>query len=358
MGRLVDRSVTNPDLDGRDGSARWGYAAAIIVSALGHGILFVLVLFVLPAYLRRQVTPPPSYTVKIVDQIPAGDLGTHLPRLTQERQHEEHRQTPVEPPKAPPPPPPNADENVIALNTHFTPTPTPEPTPTPAPTVAPTSEPTPEPTLAPTPRPRPTPRPKPSPARRRHPRPTPTPTPKPKRGERRSKPAHEVVMARAEPTPDVKERLAALKEQLLKENLEHRKAAKAAQNSASGGGPVEASVPSEGSGYGVGSGTGSAGIQQDLQFLLYYRTVQERIKKAWNFAGGNGDLTTSVLFAIGPDGGLTGVKVTQSSRDPAFDDSVLRAIRRAAPFPAPPEKYRPEFAQGVEAEFKLGELKS
>jgi colicin import membrane protein len=160
-------------------------------------------------------------------------------------------------------------------------------------------------------------------------------------------------VARAEPTPDVKERLAAVKEQLLKENLEHRKVSQ--QN---GGGPVEASVPTEGSGYGVGGGTGSAGIQQDLQFLLYYRTVQERIKKAWNFSGGNGDLTTNVLFAIGPDGNLTGVKVTQSSQDRAFDDSVLRAIRRAAPFPAPPEKYRSEFAQGVEAEFKLGELKS
>ena len=100
------------------------------------------------------------------------------------------------------------------------------------------------------------------------------------------------------------------------------------------------------------------GIQQDPQFLLYYQTVQDRIKKAWNYVGGSGDLTTSVTFAIGPDGSLTGVKLTQSSRDPAFDDSVIRAIRRAAPFPPPPEKYRPEFGEGVDAEFKLGELKA
>jgi TonB family protein len=100
------------------------------------------------------------------------------------------------------------------------------------------------------------------------------------------------------------------------------------------------------------------GIQQDPQFLLYYQTVQDRIKKAWNYVGGNGDLTTSVQFAIGPDGNLTGVKVTQSSQDPAFDESVMRAIRHAAPFPPPPEKYRSDFGEGVDADFKLGELKS
>jgi len=167
------------------------------------------------------------------------------------------------------------------------------------------------------------------------------------------------VIARAEPTPSVKEQLAALRENLLKEHLAEKAAAeKARTRGPSGGGPVVASVPREGAGYGVGTGKGSMGIQQDPQFLLYYQAVQDRIKKAWNYVGGSGDLTTSVTFAIGSDGSLTGVRLTQSSRDPAFDDSVIRAIRRAAPFPPPPEKYRPEFGEGVDAEFKLGELKS
>lgn len=351
-----------PNLDGRERSARWGYIGAIVLSALGHAAFFALVLVILPAYLSRPNTPPPSYAVKIVDQLPAGDLGTHLPRLGQEPERiarrEENRKPSVEHPKTPVSAP-EKDDNVIALNVTPTPTPTatPEPTPppTPEPTLAPTLQPTPEPTIGPTPTPRPTPKP-----RRIRRRPTPTPTPK--RSERRREPEHKLVMARAEPTPNVKEQLAALKQQLLKEDLEHRKLSAAEQAKTSGpagGGPVVANVPSEGSGYGVGSGTGSAGIQQDLQFLLYYRTVQERIKKAWSFAGGgSSDLTASVTFAIGADGNLTGVKVTQSSQDPAFDDSVIRAIRHAAPFPPPPEKYRPQFAQGVEAVFKLGELKS
>ncbi|HVA41335.1 MAG TPA: TonB family protein, partial [Candidatus Binataceae bacterium] len=311
--------------------------------------------------------------------IPAGDLGTHLPRLTQDNAHPERRserpKPAVEQHKTPPPPTaPDNDKTVIALNTGYTPTPTPTPEPPPEPTAEPTEEPTPEPTpeptLAPTPKPtraptpkprhRPTPRPtaRPTPAPR-HRRPLPTPAPVPRRSARPRPKPNEVVIARAAPTPSVKEQLAALRESLLKEHLEERAAAaKARASGPSGGGPVVANVPREGEGYGVGAGKGSMGIQQDPQFLLYYQTVQDRIKKAWNYVGGSGDLTTSVTFAIGPDGSLTGVKLTQSSRDPAFDDSVLRAIRRAAPFPPPPEKYRPEFGQGVDADFKLGELKS
>ena len=351
-----------PNLDGRDRASRLGYAGAIILSALGHAVFFALVLVILPAYFHRPDTTPPGYTVKIVDNIPAGDLGTHLPRLTQDHPHPARRaQRPkpvVEQHKTPPPP--DNDKNVIALNTSYTPTPTPAPEPTVAPTLEPTPEPTAEPTLVPTPKSthKATPRPTPSP-RHRRPRPTPTPAPLPKRGAHPRPKPNEVVIARAEPTPSVKEQLAALRENMLKEHLAERSAAEKAHSSGpSGGGPVLANVPHEGEGYGVGAGKGSMGIQQDPQFLLYYQTVQDRIKKAWNYVGGSGDLTTSVTFAIGPDGSLTGVKLTRSSRDPAFDDSVIRAIRRAAPFPPPPEKYRPEFGQGVDADFKLGELKS
>jgi TonB family protein len=346
-----------------------------LLSALGHAVFFALVLVILPAYFNRHDTAPAGYTVQIVDNIPAGDLGTHLPRLTQDQPHPEHRSAPPKPAleqhKAPPPPAvPDKDKTVIALNTGYKPTPTPEPPPppTPEPTVEPTPEPTSEPTRAPTPkptpRPRPTRRPTPRPTPRqtpapRHHRPLATPTPAPKHGAHARPTPKEVVIARAEPTPGVKEQLAALRQNLLKEHLAERSAEQKARASGpSGGGPVVASVPRAGEGYGVGTGKGSMGIQQDPQFLLYYQAVQDRIKKAWNYVGGSGDLTTSVTFAIGPDGALTGVKLTQSSRDLAFDDSVIRAIRRAAPFPPPPEKYRSEFGEGIDADFKLGELKS
>ncbi|HKF59063.1 MAG TPA: energy transducer TonB, partial [Blastocatellia bacterium] len=125
-----------------------------------------------------------------------------------------------------------------------------------------------------------------------------------------------------------------------------------------GSGPVVGSIPREGQGYGVGSGTGSAGMLQDPDFVLYYQAVQDKIKKAWSFMGGSSDLTATVDFSIGPDGALTGVKLAAGSKDSAFDESVMRAIRRAAPFPAPPDKYRSEFMQGIEAQFALGDLRS
>ena len=61
--------------------ARGGYALAISVSALAHVGAAIFVFFILPAYLDSNPPQPPSYTVKIVDNIPAGDLGTHLPTL-------------------------------------------------------------------------------------------------------------------------------------------------------------------------------------------------------------------------------------------------------------------------------------
>src|ERR1700756_1166951 len=67
---------------GRNGNrrSRWGLALAIAVSVIGHPVFFYVAFFILPGFLT-QPKAPASYTVKIVDQLPAGDLGTHLPRL-------------------------------------------------------------------------------------------------------------------------------------------------------------------------------------------------------------------------------------------------------------------------------------
>lgn len=336
--------------------ARGGYVAAIVVSAIGHLGLFALIFFVLPKYLNSAEPPPPAYTVKIVDNLPAGDLGTHLPRLAPPQPKESKPEPPKpEEPKVkasePKPEVPNEpDKNAIALNSVTSPT----PTPTPEPTIEATPEPTP--TAAPSP--------KPTHTRRATPKPTPV-----KVKEHKPKAAPTIALARAESTPSVAQRLAQIRKQLLsnhmkelaKENAEDEDTDEPDSGATSGdegGGPVAAKSATEGKGYGVGSGTGSMGIQQDPEFLLYYQTVQDKIKKAWNYFGGSNDLTATVEFSIGPDGTLTAAKIGNSSKDPAFDDSVIRAIKRAAPFPPPPEKYRDRFAGGIEAVFNLGELKS
>ena len=69
-------------------------------------------------------------------------------------------------------------------------------------------------------------------------------------------------------------------------------------------------------------------------------------------------MTATVTVGINPDGSLNAVRVSDASRDPAFDDSVVRAIRLAAPFPPPPEKYRAQFADGVPVIFNLGALRA
>ncbi len=343
----------------RDGRFSAGYLLAIIVSALAHVGLFYLAFFILPNWLT-PAAPPAAYTVKIVDSIPAGDLGTHLPRLSENQKGQPAKSQPEEStpePATTPPPLIDEDKDAIALRGAHpteTPTPTPEPKPSPMRTKRPkpTATPTPKPKKhhAATPVPTATPTPAAKGAKRHHGKPTPTPA---------------VAVAKAEATPGVNQRLEKVRQQLMADHLKHLKAEQTSANEAngtkeakSGGGPVAANTATEGKGYGVGPGAGSAGILQDQEFLLYYQQVQKKIKDAWSFTGDNPDLTATVTFGINPDGTLNAIKVSDSSRDPAFDDSVVRAIRRAAPFPPPPEKYRTQFWQGIQAVFKLGELNS
>ncbi len=358
----MSASVGFRDHNGDEQPSRWGYIAAILGSALGHAAIFALVFLVAPRYMHAPEAAPPAYTVKIVDDIPAGDLGTHLPRINRNNQ-EKPAPSKVEEPKVKEEPPkpelaPDDDKNAIALNTRKLESPT--ETPTPEPTPVPTVEPTAMPTQTPEPTPKPT----------RTPKPRPTKT-APQPAKRNPKAGPTIVIAKAAATPSVEDRLAMLKRNLLAEHLKEQakkhadedtgddsEAAVDTNSGSSGGGPVAGKVASAGRGMGIGPGTGSMGIQQDPDFLLYYQAMQEQIKKSWSFIGGSNDLTATVDFAIGADGALAAVKIGKSSNDPAFDDSVIRAIRRAAPFPPPPEKFRDRFAAGVEALFKLGELKS
>jgi len=380
--------VASPDHNGDENPSRLGYFAAIFVSAIGHAAIFFFVFFIAPRYLHPEEAPPPAYTVKIVDNIPAGDLGTHLPRINRHAANEpkteapKHEESKV---KNEPPKPEklalNEDKNALKINEKPTDAPTETPTPTPEATVAPTIEPTPEPTIephslepnldateAPTIAPTPEPTPQPTKTKRAVPKAKPTP----EKARNRSKSGSTV--AKVASTPSVAQRMAQLKRKLFEEHV--KQVAKnpppddednpddmdmpdTGETGPRGGGPVVANIPpSEGKGYGIGTGDGSAGILKDPEFLLYYKAVQDQIKKAWTFTGGSNDLTATVSFAIGPDGALLGSKIGTSSNDGAFDDSVIRAIRRAAPFPAPPEKFRDEFSSGIEARFKLGELKS
>jgi TonB family protein len=370
--------LASPDHNGDENPSRLGYFAAIFVSALGHVAIFAFVFFIAPRFLHPAEAPPPAYTVKIVDNIPAGDLGSHLPRINRHAANESKSAAP-KPEESKVKTEPTKPEK-LALNdgknalitAKATEVPTDTPTPTPEPTVEPTPEPTvePGPSLEPNleateePTAAPTPEPTQQPKKHATPKPTPDRT--------RNRPKSGSTVARIAATPSVSERMQKLRQQLLAKHMkdlaenppdeedpgDEEEMPDTPPPGPAGGGPVVANNPPiEGKGRGVGLGDGSAGILKDPEFLLYYKTVQDQIKKAWTFTGGSNDLTATVDFAIGPDGTLAGLKIGTSSNDGAFDDSVIRAIRRAAPFPAPPEKFKDQFSAGIKAVFQLGELK-
>ncbi len=120
--------------------------------------IFAFVFFIAPRFLHPADAAPPAYTVKIVDNIPAGDLGTHLPRINRHTANESKAAAPkpeeskvkTEAPK-PEKLALNEEKNALNINAKPTDAPTETPTPTPEPTVAPTIEPTPEPTVEPAP---------------------------------------------------------------------------------------------------------------------------------------------------------------------------------------------------------------
>jgi protein TonB len=100
---------------------------------------------------------------------------------------------------------------------------------------------------------------------------------------------------------------------------------------------------STGSGVGAGSGRGAgSGVDtQDPDFSDYFRVIERRVRAAWQFPQTLGGTTQTVKigFALGPEGTLRQVRVV-SSTSPTLDASALSAMKRAAPFPPLPVKFR------------------
>ncbi|HZC46780.1 MAG TPA: hypothetical protein VE243_09900, partial [Candidatus Acidoferrum sp.] len=223
--------MASPAHNDDESPSRIGYFAAIFASALGHAAIFALVFFIAPRFLHPADAAPPAYTVKIVDNIPAGDLGTHLPRINRHSAEEskaaEHKpeesKVKTEPSKTELASN-NTDKNALKINATEAPTETPTPTPEPtvAPTIEPTIESTPEPhvvepnieaTEEPTVEPTPEPTQQPTPQPTKHAKPKPTPE------KARNKPKSGSTVAKVASTPSVAAQLAKLKRQLLAQHM-------------------------------------------------------------------------------------------------------------------------------------------
>lgn len=138
----------------------------------------------------------------------------------------------------------------------------------------------------------------------------------------------------AAPSPEERERQIAAALDRIKAQVQPKEDPEFSE-SAKGSGPVT---------KGGEVGEGGGGVVRGLEFILYTQQLQKRVQESWIVTEKRPGLVASVSFKIQPDGDVQEVELTKSSGDGAFDQSVLRAVRKAAPFPPPPQSYAQEFA--------------
>jgi len=120
-------------------------------------------------------------------------------------------------------------------------------------------------------------------------------------------------------------------------------------------------VLSAGSGEGEGAaaigagGRGGPGVVKGIDFIIYQNRMLATIKQNWAWIGQKSNLRVVVHFGIKENGEIVGLKIVQPSGDPSYDESVLRALKKSNPLPAPPENYRKDFAD-VELTFRPRDL--
>ncbi len=76
----------------------------------------------------------------------------------------------------------------------------------------------------------------------------------------------------------------------------------------------------------------------------YLNALDETVRSAWNIPrallDNREDLMVQLRITIEEDGGVSSIIVERPSGKRLFDESVLRAINKAAPLPVPPEPLR------------------
>jgi TonB family protein len=99
---------------------------------------------------------------------------------------------------------------------------------------------------------------------------------------------------------------------------------------------------------------GAAGTSRvPPEHLAYFRQLDEKIRSNWNVpalaVGEKEKLMVQLRIVIEIDGRVTHLRMEKTSGNTFFDDSVLRAIRKASPLPVPPAPLR-----GSEDHYEIG----
>ena len=168
---------------------------------------------------------------------------------------------------------------------------------------------------------------------------------------------------RKEPSKEIKEEAKSesasadsVRERLLQSAVERAKT-----RTESGQKVSKGEVLSAGSGEGEGAaaigagGRGGPGIVKGIDFIAYQNRMLSTIKDNWAWVGQRTNLRVVVHFGIRENGEIVGLKIVAPSGDPSYDESVLRAVKKSNPLPAPPETHRKDFAD-VELTFRPRDL--
>lgn len=146
-----------------------------------------------------------------------------------------------------------------------------------------------------------------------------------------------------------------VRERLIQSAVERAKN-RTESSSKAGRGEVISSGPGEGEGAAaLGPGGRGGGVVKGMDFIVYQNRMLSTIKDNWAWVGQKSNLRVVVHFNIKDNGEIVGLRIVQPSGDPSYDESVLRAVKKSSPLPAPPETVRQDFAE-VELSFRPKDL--
>jgi protein TonB len=123
-----------------------------------------------------------------------------------------------------------------------------------------------------------------------------------------------------------------------------------------GGGTGTGAGTRSGDGAGrAAAGAGSGRVDtSDPDFTEYFRIIETRVRAVWKYPENLGGTTQTVKlgFSLRLDGAVDDVRVV-SSTSGVMNDSALAAVRKAAPFPPLPAKFRSLVGQPLVMSFTV-----
>lgn len=110
------------------------------------------------------------------------------------------------------------------------------------------------------------------------------------------------------------------------------------------------SVDAGGEGFGaakLGGNSMGGGIKVSPEYKRYEELISRHIKSSWVWLSGTQKLFTRVEVSIAQNGQILNVSIVSSSGNSNFDNSVVRAVYKSSPVPAPSEEIYPYFKTRV-----------